>query len=284
MPTLAVFNGTARLSTYLIPKALKAGYDVRAIVRSTSRFYHKVDKHDQLSAHELRDVSDVEPLQSQLKGVDVLVLAAGIPLDEPTTLQQDMVHSCVAAIRANIKDGSTPPSVLMLSSAPLSPLMDFEGTSTEPNAKKANLMAKFLRYQMLVHEYDDQERAMRYLEKQSSWLKFQFILPGGILDVSEPEEETVKWRLSTTEMAFDLVITYERLAGAMLGCIDGGLEQGRYVVPIPTSKVKAGFGDMETARANAWSWLKKAVVFPALKGGVMVGIGLVAGLVTARSR
>jgi len=284
MPTLAVFNGTARLSTYLIPKALKAGYDVRAIVRAPSRFYHKVDKHDRLSAHELRDVNDVETLQSHLKDVDILVLAVGVPLDEPTTLQQDMVHSCVAAIRANIEDGSKVPSILMLSSAPLSPLMDFEGTSTNPNAVKANLMARFLRYHMLVHEYDDQERAMRYLEKQSSWLKFQFILPGGILDVSEPEEETTKWRLSTTEMAFDLIITYERLAGAMLGCMNGGLEQGTYVVPIATSKVKVSFGDMETARANAWSWVKKAVFVPGLKAGVLVGMGLVAGLVIARSR
>jgi len=283
MPTLAVWSGTSRTATYLISHALKAGYDVRAIVRSASRFYHKVDKHDRLSALELPNAEDIETLRAHLDGADFLVVTMGIPYDEPTHLLQDAVHSSVAAIRLLVKGGSKQPKLLLLSSSSLSPMLDYSGKSTNPEVTKADMMRRFLRNYIFNNQYDDLERAQAYLEKQSSRLEYSVFMPGGLVDVTESEEELKKWKLSKTEVPADF-ISYQRLAAAMLGLIDGGMSEGRYVMPVPTSEVKMGFKDLESARANMAQFLKLDVLFPALKGGALAGIGLIAGIAIARSR
>ncbi|KAK3082193.1 hypothetical protein LTS18_013077 [Coniosporium uncinatum] len=283
MPTLAVWSGTSRTATYLIPNALEAGYKVRAIVRSTSRFYHKVDKHDRLSALELHDVNEIETLREHLDGADTVVITMGLPFDEPTTILQDAVQSCVAAIRLIIKDGGKQPKILLLSSSSLAPTLDYTGKSTNPDATKADLVRRFIRYQVFNYEYDDLERAQLYLEKQSSWLDYSVVMPGGLVDVPEPEEELRKWKFSTTKIP-DGFISYQRLAAAMMGLIDGGMSEGKNVMPIPTTEVKMGFKDLESLRANMVQYLKVSVLLPALKGGTLVGIGLFAGLAIARSR
>lgn len=83
--TIAVLNGTSRVNRHIIQQALQKGHRVRAIVRSSSRFYAQTKKHDDLEAHEWADFTDLTALASILKDVDVIYIAlcapgSGMPL------------------------------------------------------------------------------------------------------------------------------------------------------------------------------------------------------------
>jgi putative NADH-flavin reductase len=73
--TIAVLNGTSRVNRHIIQQALANGQNVRAIVRSTSRFYAETAKHADLSAHEWSNFADLAALAPILDGVDVIYVA-----------------------------------------------------------------------------------------------------------------------------------------------------------------------------------------------------------------
>lgn len=73
--TIAVLNATSRTFKHLVPQVLGKGHNVRAVVRSASRFLGQTKKHDGLSVHEWSDFSDLTTLATILDGVDVVYLA-----------------------------------------------------------------------------------------------------------------------------------------------------------------------------------------------------------------
>ena len=117
MPTIAVCNGTARTSKYIIEIASEKGYKVKALVRSTTRFYAQTKKRDGLTAHEWSNFDDVDTLEEILQGVSTLYIALVPPGNTPSTLNLDCVHSACAVLRRNLNKGSHSPTKIVLLAA-----------------------------------------------------------------------------------------------------------------------------------------------------------------------
>ena len=117
MPTIAVCNGTARTSKYIIEIALEKGYKVKALVRSTSRFYAQTKKRDGLTAHEWPNFDDVDTLEEILQGVSTLYIALNPPGNTRSTLNLDCVHSACAALRRDSSKASQSPTKIVLLAA-----------------------------------------------------------------------------------------------------------------------------------------------------------------------
>ena len=252
MPTIAVCNGTARCSRYIIDIALERGYNVKALVRSTSRFYAKTNKHERLSVHEWPDLNNVQSLQEILHGVSTFYVALGPPSNEPTTMNKDCVQSACAALRPSLsKDGRSSTKIVILAAYPVNPNFNFEGS-----------IAHRISHQLLDNQYGDLEEALKYLRKQQSWLDYVALCPGGIVDVDEEADTKLEVRLVEEEQEPGF-ISYSRLSSAMFdaGEAEGDKYNHKYLVPIPTTKVKVSFKDFESARSVV-SYFFRTRIFP----------------------
>jgi nucleoside-diphosphate-sugar epimerase len=284
MATIAVLNGTSRTANYLIPKALDDGLGVRAVVRSRARFESKIKKHDNLSAYELADFNDVQTLSKILQGVDVLFIAASSVGNEPTTLLQDIVQTCVAAIRTSCTEGKANIRIVLLSAAPVSPTISYSGPATE-HSTPAPMFVRFLRHYAINHHYDDLENAQNYLRRQSAWLGWTVVTPGMIVDVVESPNVDMDWKLSTTELPEGSdAITYSRLAAAMLALARGETYLHAFVTPLPTSKVPVRLTDMKFNLTTMASGFASEVVLPGLIGALKLTLGIGIGIMLQRAR
>ena len=271
MPTIAIYNGTARTSKYVTEYALSKGYRVKAIVRSTRRFYNQTKKHDDLSVHEWSDFSDIALLASILQGVDTLYMALGPNGNPPTHLVEEGIQSAVAALRLNLDQSSSSgkfatAKLILLSSGAVDPSVEHSP------------FAVYTANALLGNQYGDLQRADLYLNKQKSWLRWTILCPGAIVDVEDPVAfNKGAVRLALGEPAGG-VISYRRLGAAMFEAAEDSGEKfvHGYVTPVPTSKVKTSLRDFESARAVLAEFFTSKV-FPFVFRGTIFGL-LFAGL------
>ena len=263
MPTIAVCNGTARTCKYIIDLALERGYNVKALVRSTSRFYSQTKKHDRLTAYEWSNLNDVDTLEGVLKDVSTLYVALGTNENVPTTMNKDCVESaCAALTRSLPKGGQSPTKMVVLTSWGTHPLNDNEDS----------IGGRFLSNHLLNEQFDDLRRTQRYLEKQKSWLQYVILTPGGIVDVEESAETRSKVRVAENEAAEGL-ISYGRLGTAMFeaGENEGDEYNHKYMTPNSTSKVSVSLGDFKTQVVVIRSFFWKSV-FPFMFRSTIFGL------------
>jgi len=276
MKTIAVLNGTSRTGRILVERALENGYQVKAIVRSARRFSTHISGHKNLVVEEFSDFKDITTLQRILLNTDVLVLIAGLPIDEPNFLVQDVVQSSVAAIRANLwSTTAVKTRVVLMSAANISPAMD---RAKDPHPFPTSLIEKFGRDYVLKYTYQDLRRAQEYLFKQTSWLDFVVVAPGPIADVPDKDAELKQWRLSTTELPLQGPISYLRLASLMLSIAEEGKEFNHEVVlPIPTTPVANSLKDIESVKTLVLHWFKVNVFIPGFRGLTIFAVGIAVG-------
>ena len=252
MATIAVCNGTARTSKYIIEIALERGLKVKALVRSTSRFYKQTKKRDGLTAHEWSDFDDIDSLEGIIQDVSTFYIALGVPTNEPTSLNLDCVQSICAALRRSVPKGArSPTKIVLLSAFPACPHINMEDS----------IFGKFLHNNLLNHQYDDLERAQKYLHKQDTWLPFVIIIPGGIVDADEPVSKRSEVQLIEGKEPTG-TISYSRLADAMFQAGEdlSNKYEHKYMAPIPTTKVKTSFKDYQSAREVLTHFIKTKIV------------------------
>lgn len=267
MPTIAVCNGTARTSKYIIEIGLEKGYNIKALVRSSKRFYEQYPKHPNLSAHEWSNFDDVSTLSELLKGVSTFFVVLGPLANEPTSLNQDCVQSASAALRLNLPAGATksPTKIVLLSSAGVNPDLAH------------NAFVRLFSDNLLGNQMADLSRAQAYLRKQEAWLPSVIACPGAILDSEEPPSKKTEFRIAIAESPRE-PITYQRLAAAMFAASEEAEEkwQHKYLVPLPTTKVKTRLRDYDSV-VRVFGYFFRTKVFPVVFRGTIFGV-LCAGL------
>ncbi|MCJ1324508.1 hypothetical protein MMC10_001170 [Thelotrema lepadinum] len=261
MPTIAVCNGTARTSKYIIELALEKGYKVKALVRSTSRFYAKTKKRDGLTAHEWSNFDDIDTLEEILQGVSTFYIALNGPGNEPTTLNADCVHSACAALQRNLSKGSQSPTKIVILAA---------NTTNPAIEENKGVMVRFMHNNILNHQYDDLERAQKYLQKQKSWLRYVVICPAAIVDADEAASKRSEVEL-IEDKHLPSPMTYNRIGYAMFqaGEESSNKYDHKYMTPMPTTKVEVSFKDFESGRAIIGEYLRNKVLPVAYRSTIL---------------
>ena len=266
--TIAVVNGTSRLAQAIVPQALGAGYQVKAIVRSAKRFSAVAGQHDQLSVHEIKDFNDVTAFRDVLHGVSTLYVAAAINSNVPTTVNQDIVQTTVAALQLeSLANGTkiSPTKIVLLSSH---------------NVFSGKPSGGFPWNTILYYQFQDLIRTQVFLAKQSSWLKYTVVSAGGIVDVKETDVQTNEVKIQHGSPVHpDGLISYGRLAAAclMAGENSEGKWDGQYISAIPTSKVKFSITDLSTGGEVIWENVTRYLVPRLMEGAGLVLVGFAIG-------
>lgn len=264
MSTIVVVNATSRTAKYLIGEALTKGIQVKAVVRSASKFQAQLEYQDRLSVHELADFNDVVGMKEIAQGATAVFITLAPADTQFTTLVQDVTTTVVAAIRSTMAASPSPthpcPTKVILLSAILASPFFIDKITT--GSYQCSLLEHILRTQALIHMYDDLKRTQSYLEKQSSWLRWTVLTPGQIVDVAEEPFKRLEYKLSTTEIP-EAAISYRRVASAMLSLIEN--EQSEYdqsyVSPLPTTPVPVRLSDMASLRSTFLQWMTPKVGF-----------------------
>ena len=241
---MAVCNGTARTSKYITELALLKGYKVKALVRSTGRFYTQTKRHDDLCVYELPDYNDIGTLAEILQDVSILFVALGHIGSGPIHLNEDCVQSACAALRRNLSKGTqSATKMVLLGSTACNPYVERTMSSFE----------SWILDMLLGNLYSDLRRAQSYLQKQKSWLQYAVVTPGAMVDVEDAAAYKGEVRLVHADPGkqWQELISYRRLAAAMLevGEDSGTQYNHQYITPLPTSKVCTSSRDFETRRA-----------------------------------
>ena len=262
---IAVVNGTSRLAQQLIPQALTAGYQVRAIVRSSSRFYAAAKKHDDLSAHEIASFHDVSAFRDVLKGVATLYVALAVEKNIPTTLNQDTVQTAVAALQLETNASgreTSPTKVVFLSSHNVA--------SGRP--------VGFPFTRLLSYQFEDLIRTQTFLAKQAPWLRSIIVSAGGLIDVPDPHPNDFRIQ-DVREGMPEGMISYRRLAAALLSAGDqsAGRWDGMYIAPCPTSEVKFGLADLTSMGTVVWDNFTRYALPRLLTGTSLLSLGILLG-------
>lgn len=260
MPTIAVCNGTARTSKYIIEIALDRGYRVKALVRSASRFYAQTKKRDDLSAHEWSNYDDLETLEDILEDVSTVYVALSMPLGQSGTLNRDCIQSVCAVLRRKLPKGAkSPTNIVLLASGGTNPTVVGDHISSVTNY-------------LLFDQYGDLRLAQKYLEQQQSWLRWSTICPGAIVDVREATSQWTEVSLAQNEGPKG-PISYARLATAMLEAGEGSSDKHnhKYLTPLPTTKVVTSLKDFESAREVLLHFFRSQIL-PAVFKGTLLGI------------
>lgn len=94
---------------------------------------------------------------------------------------------------------------------------------------------------ILGQQFNDLRAAQTYLLKQHGWLDVAYVAPGLILDSESSEDAaaTDAVKLQEGGQAHD-TISYARLANAMQMAADDPQWTGRFILPVPTTKVTSG--------------------------------------------
>ena len=114
---------------------------------------------------------------------------------------------------------------------------------------------------VLNHQFDDLERAQKYLRKQGSWLRYVVLCPGAIVDTEEAASKRSEVDLIQDKHVTG-TITYNRLGYAMFQAGEESSDKYnyKYLSPIPNTKVKASFKDYESARGVIGGYFKDKVL------------------------
>lgn len=293
--TFALLNASSRTSKYIIQHALEANINIRAIVRSVTRFGPEKYDNPLLKVHQLDDFQDVNALRDLLADVESVFITLAGSSDEKTTLYQDFVQTVVAAIRSLAVEQRKSPTatghieatdtnIVLLSSDILSPLLCDNAVIKSSTQLGLTPLQSFLRNHIVRHMYDDLSRAQKYLEKQSSWLDWTVVTPGQILDVTESPEITNEWTASSTQTP-TTPISYNRLAAAMLSIAsDQPHWNHKFVSPLAKTPIRFRISDFSTLRSVLVLWLRSQILKPALQYSIIFLSGILCSMLFAFCR
>lgn len=282
--TIALLNASSRTSKYIIQHALAANINIRAIVRSATRFGTENCENQLLKVHQLDDFQDVDSLRDLLANVDTIFITLASSSHENTTLYQDVIQTVVAAIRSLAAEqqkspaaaghvGATDPFLVLLSSDILSPLLHDNAAIKSSTQHGLTPLQSFLRKHVVRYMYDDLSRAQDYLEKQSTWLDWTVVTPGQILDVAESPEANNEWTISSTQTP-TTPISYNRLAAAMLSIASGQSHWNhKYVSPLANTPIRFQLSDFSTLRSVFLLWFRSQILKPVLRYSTIFMLG-----------
>jgi len=94
MTTIALFGATGKTGSRVLARALAAGFDVRALVRTPSKLTTSDDRLTVITG----DITDADAVDRTIKGADAVLSLFGQVKGSPKTLQTDGTGAIVAAM------------------------------------------------------------------------------------------------------------------------------------------------------------------------------------------
>jgi hypothetical protein len=96
---------------------------------------------------------------------------------------------------------------------------------------------------ILGHQFNDLRAAQEYLLKQRNWLDFVIVAPGLMVDSESSDDHAVVRGVELVEKGYPAAaISCARLAAAMQLGASQPQWAGKFVLPVPTTKVPQGLG------------------------------------------
>ena len=187
---------------------------------------------------------------------------------EPSRLNQDVLVSIITVLHDNVAPGARSPTKIVMLSA----------VTTRPGEPRRAISEA-----LIGHQFDDLRASQAILLKQSGWLDVVFVSPGMLLD-SEPTIDPLA--VGPVELreggAHPGALSYARLASAMLLASGDAQYVGKFLTPIPTTKVPVAWKHLKSQRStiyyhfvyNAVPFLTKVAVLATISAGLGYVIGV----------